>query len=179
MSKIILQQVFKFHRTVAIWIIATNLMVDGFAVTIGAVTTTIATVIWHNNSSGVVLGSVAMAARQVTEAIAMVHPIIFAVVHGDIISTSTSLHLIVKLKYAHKHYDDYQDYIYNMNTSFIHTTIPYTYNVDVFQNINVNTKALYSNMYTKPFCTYDNVNRPCSRNPSHHAKTVTQPNYFL
>lgn len=98
MSKIILQQVFKFHRTVAIWIIATNLMVDGFAVTIGAVTTTIATVIWHNNSSGVVLGSVAMAARQVTEAIAMVHPIIFAVVHGDIISPSTSLHLIVKLK---------------------------------------------------------------------------------
>lgn len=158
--------------------IAAILMVDGVAVTVGAVIKTV-------YSTGVVLGGVDVAAIRVTEAVVMMptaeinHPIIFAVVHGDIISPSTSLHLIVKLKYAHKHYDDYQDYIYNMNTSFIHTTIPYTYNVDVFQNINVNTKALYSNMYTKPFCTYDNVNRPCSRNPSHHAKTVTQPNYFL
>jgi hypothetical protein len=107
MSKIILQQVSKFHRTVAKGItIAAILMVDRVAVTVGAVVKSI-------YSTGVVLGGVDVAAIQVTEAIVMMptaainHPIIFAVIHGDIISTSTSLHLVVKLKYAHKH--DYQD----------------------------------------------------------------------
>lgn len=99
LSQIILQQVPELCHPVAMGVtIAAILMIDRVAVTVGDMVTTVAAVARHVSGSRLVAEAVAMVTR------AEVHrPGIFSVVTGDIVSTSTRLHLIVQLKYEKKY----------------------------------------------------------------------------